>query len=170
VIPVAREYADADLLIVGDGTHREALQSIAAGSERVRFIGRVPADQVDRYYEHAIAVVVPSEGYETFGFVAIEAFRRGAPIIARRQGSLIEFVEASGGGALFSTPDELRDHMHEMQAGSQRDVLGRAGRAAFLEHWSERTVLPRYLSVIQDAAAARGATHVLDALGTARPA
>ena len=60
--------------------------------------------------------------------------------------------------------------MREMQAGSQRDALGRAGRAAFLEHWSERTVLPRYLSVIQDAAAARGATHVLDALGTARPA
>ena len=171
VIPVAREYADADLVIVGDGTHRAALEAIAGGSERVRFVGRVPTEQLDPYYSHALAVLVPSEGYETFGFVAIEAFRRSAPVIARRQGPLVEFVESSGGGELFITPAELRDQMRRMQSdASRRHALGRAGRAAFVDLWSEQAVMPRYLAVIERAAEARGAARVLEALGAGRAA
>ena len=47
----------ADLLIVGDGGHRATLERLGAGSERVKFVGRLPSHDLGRYYAHALAVV-----------------------------------------------------------------------------------------------------------------
>lgn len=171
VIPVMRDYPDADLLIVGDGEHRAALEQVAGRSERVRFVGRVPTRDLGRYYAHAVAVLVPSVGFETFGFVAVEAMRQGTPVIARRRGPLTEIVEVSGGGVLFDTPAELRDAVQRMQREPvRRAELARAGRVAFSERWSERAVLPRYLALLEQAARARGAHGVLAALSAGRAA
>lgn len=165
VLPVLREHPDADLLILGDGEHRAVLEGIAGRSERIRFLGRMPTRSLGRYYAHAQAVLVPSVGYETFGFVAMEAMRQGTPVIARRRGPLTEIVESSGGGVLFETPDELRTALVRVQRDAAwRSSLGRAGRAAFIERWSERVVLPRYLAVVEEAARRRGAQRVVDAL------
>lgn len=165
VLPMVREYSEADFVIVGDGEHRAALERLAAGSERIRFVGRLPGRDVGRYYAHAIAAVVPSAGYETFGFVAIEALQQSTPVLARRRGGLTEIVESSGGGELFDTPEQLRAAMQQMHRDPvRRAALGRAGRTAYTERWSERVVLPRYLAIIEEAARRRGARHVLDAI------
>ena len=47
----------------------------------------------------ATLVVVPSECYETFGRVAIEAFAKGTPVVAADHGAVAEIVaqgEAAG--------------------------------------------------------------------------
>ena len=171
VLPVLRDYPDADLVVLGDGEHRAALERIAAGSPRIRFAGRVPTQDLGRYYAHALAVVVPSVGYETFGFVALEAMRQGIPVIARRRGPLVEIVESSDAGVLFDTPEELLTALRRVQRDDAwRSTLGRAARAAFVERWSERVVLPRYLTVVEQAARHRGAHRVLDALAPERAA
>jgi glycosyltransferase involved in cell wall biosynthesis len=171
VIPLMRDYPEADLLVVGDGEHRADLERIAAGSERIRFIGRVASNDLGRYYAHAIAVLVPTVGFETFGFVAVEALRQGTPVIARKRGPLVEIVESSRGGELFETPGELRDAMQRMQRDpARRDAIGRAARASFAERWSERVVLPRYLALLEQAARDLGAHRVIEALSAGRAA
>ena len=171
VLPMMREYPDADLLVAGDGEHRAALERIADGSERIRFLGRVAPTDLGRYYAHAVAVLVPSVGYETFGFVAVETLRQGTPIIARRRGPLTEIVESSGGGELFTEPHELRAAMQRMQRDpARRAAFGRAGRAAFVERWSERVAMPRYLALVEQAARHRGVHRVIDALAAGRAA
>lgn len=171
VLPMVREYPDADFVIVGDGEHRAALERLAGGSERIRFVGRLPGGDVARYYAHAIAVVVPSEGYETFGFVAIEALQQSTPVLARRRGGLTEIVERSGGGELFDTAEQLREAMLRMQREpARRAALARAGRTAYVERWSARVVLPQYLALIEEAAHRRGARRVLDVLAAGRAA
>lgn len=171
VLPMMRDYAEADLLVVGDGEHRARLEQLAGGSERVRFVGRVPPSELGAYYEHALAVVMPSAGYETFGYVAVEALRQGTPVLARRRGPLPEIVEASGGGELFDSPDELRRAMLRLQHDPAcRAAMGRAGRAAFAERWSERVLLPRYLACIEQVARDRGVRRVVDALTAGRAA
>ena len=59
----------------GDGEDEARLRSLAAGMPNVHFAGRVANEHLSRYYEHALAVVCPSVGYETFGIVLIEAMR-----------------------------------------------------------------------------------------------
>ncbi len=57
VIPVFDSYPDADLLVAGDGDHAPVLKRLAAGNPRVKFLGRVPLEDLPRYYRHAIALV-----------------------------------------------------------------------------------------------------------------
>ncbi len=92
VIPVFRDYSGADLLIAGDGEYAATLRERAAGLPRVQFLGRVALDELRRYYEHAVALIVPSVCFETFGIILIEAFQQGTPVIARRIGPFPEIV------------------------------------------------------------------------------
>jgi len=168
VIPVFARYPAADLLIAGDGEYAAALREQAAGMPNVRFLGRIPPDDLSNYYRHSIATIVPSVCYETFGIVLIEAFRQGAPVIARRLGPFPEIVERSGGGELFQTTEELVIAMQRLQADpAHRARLACAGYRGYVERWSESAVIPQYLGIVRRAAARRNQRAVLDALAEA---
>jgi len=153
VIPVFLGFDKADLLIAGDGEYSATLKKLANGNPRIRFLGRVAADDLDRYYRHAIALIVPSVCFETFGIILIESFRQGTPVIARRIGPFPEIVERSGGGLLFENAGELVDAMQQLQSDpGLRENLAAQGRAAFLKNWSESAVIPAFLDVVKRAA------------------
>jgi glycosyltransferase involved in cell wall biosynthesis len=156
VIPLFRDYPDADLLVAGDGDYAPDLRQLADGMPQVRFLGRVDPGTLSRIYRHAVALIVPSVCYETFGIILIEAFRQGVPVVARRFGPFPEIVERAGGGELFDTPEELRAAMQVLQADpAHRDRLAASARDAFLAHWSEEAVIPQYLDIVARAAAHR---------------
>jgi glycosyltransferase involved in cell wall biosynthesis len=156
IIPLFRQYADADLLIIGDGEERTALEALASGIPNVKFLGRVANEDLRRYYEHAIAAIMPSLGYETFGIVLIEAFRFGTPVIARRIGPFPEIVAESNGGLLFQTSEELLTAMSILQKDtSRRNAFAMNGYRACRERWSEDVVIGKYMSLVQTALAAR---------------
>jgi glycosyltransferase involved in cell wall biosynthesis len=166
VIPLFGDYAEADLIIAGDGEYAATLRQRAEGLDRVRFLGRVGLDELRRYYQHAIALIVPSVCFETFGIILIEAFKQGTPVIARRIGPFPEIIAASDGGELFSSADELVAAMRRLQHDPEhRARLARAGYAAYVRNWSESAVVPRYLDIVARAARAKGDTRVLEKLG-----
>ena len=84
--------SDHDLLVAGTGTLADKLKARAAGNGRVRFLGPVPQADIGRLYAHAVACLVPSLTYETFGMVVIEAFARKTRVIVRDLGALPEIV------------------------------------------------------------------------------
>lgn len=166
VLPLFRDEPGPDLVIAGDGEYGDSLRAAAHGSSRVHFLGRVPVDQLKRYYQHATALIVPSVCFETFGIILIEAFRQGTPVIARRLGPFPELIEKSGAGLLFSTATELTGAIDRMVGDA--DLVARcaaAGREAFAAHWSERVVVPKYLDVVRRVARRKELTGVLGRLG-----
>ncbi|MEO7041293.1 MAG: glycosyltransferase family 4 protein [Gemmatimonadaceae bacterium] len=167
VIPSFSGTEGPDLLIAGDGEYAGSLRALARDMPRVRFLGRVPLERLGSYYEHALALIVPSVCFETFGIILIEAFRQGTPVIARRLGPFPEIVEKSGAGLLFETRSELDSAIGEL-AGSplRRDAMGKAGSSAFVEHWSEEAVMPQYLDLICRTASAKGEQSIVDALSS----
>lgn len=165
VIPLFRDYEDADLLIAGDGEYGDHLRALGADMERVHFLGRVPLDELRAYYGHALGLIVPSVCYETFGIILIEAFSYGTPVIARRLGPFPEIVEQSGGGELFETREELLGAMRRLQGDpGHRDRLARQGHAAFRQRWVESAVVPQYLDIVRETARRRGREDVLSEL------
>ena len=163
VIPAIRRYGDADLLIAGDGGHRAELERLADGDPSIRFLGRVAPERLDRLYRDALALIVPSICFETFGIILIEAFRQGTPVLARRIGPFPEIVEAAGGGELFEDADELLAAMRRLQVDpAHRDALARSGLEAFRARWSERAVVPRYLDLVRRLAERRGDLQVAE--------
>ena len=165
VIPLFRRYRDADLLIAGDGEYAPVLRELAKGVTGVKFLGRVEPERLDRYYHHALALVVPSVCFETFGIILIEAFRQGTPVLARRIGPFPEIVERCGGGLLFDGPEDLLAALQRIQADLPlRQRLAESGRQGFRDHWSETAVIPRYLDVVKRTAQAKGRTDIVRAL------
>lgn len=156
VIPVFRTYQDADLLVIGEGSYRPELEALAAGIPGVRFLGQMDQTEIPEYYAGAVATLVPSATFESFGIVVVESFAHRTPVIARDLGALPELIGQSRGGALFSTPAGLVQAMHRIQ----HDVEFRAecalnGYTAFRERWSEAAVIPRYLEIVRQQIAGR---------------
>ena len=151
LIRAFRRYPEADLVIVGDGEERGALEQLAAGMSNVIFAGAKDQAQLAALYRDSVALVMPSTGYEVFGIVLIEAFAQRTPVIVRRLGGMPEAVEDSGGGLLFSTEDELLDAMRRLQTSADlRKDLGERGHRGYLAHWSEAPHLERYLSIVDE--------------------
>jgi glycosyltransferase involved in cell wall biosynthesis len=150
ILPVFGRYPDADLLIAGDGAARQSLEKQASDNPRIHFLGQVAPSALARYYANAIALIVPSVGYETFGLILIESFLESTPVIARRIGPFPEMVERSEAGTTFATADELVVRMQELQRDPVlRRRLGMQGFAAVRRYWSERVVIPKYIALAE---------------------
>jgi glycosyltransferase involved in cell wall biosynthesis len=147
-----RQYREADLLIAGDGSEAKRLRRQAAGLEHVRFLGHVHPSALPALYERAIALVVPSIGYEAFGIVIVEAFAQRTPVIVRDLGALPEPVRESGGGFVFRTGDELATALEALRLDPElRRELGERAHAGWLETWSEGPHIESYLEAIAEA-------------------
>jgi glycosyltransferase involved in cell wall biosynthesis len=147
------EGEQSELWVVGTGEYEEELKRMAAGSPRVRFLGARTPEELRTLYREALAVIVPSVCYETFGIILLEAFREGTPVLARRLGPFPEIVESSGGGLLFESDDELREGIERLETDpTLRETLGRAGLRALEERWTETVVMEKYFDLIVRAA------------------
>ena len=149
-----RTYRDADLIIAGAGVHGAQLRRLAAGLDNVHFVGRVHPSALPSLYAGAVAVLVPSVGFEVFGIVTLEAFAQRSPAIVHDLGALPEPVVDSGGGFVYQTPDELGEMMARLQADPDlRGELGEKGHAGWLRLWSEEPHLEGYFAAIEEARA-----------------
>ncbi|HWJ45465.1 MAG TPA: glycosyltransferase family 4 protein, partial [Gaiellaceae bacterium] len=150
-----RRYDGADLLIAGDGAWGDELKRLAADIPNVRFLDHVHPEPLRALYAGAIATLVPSLVYETFGFITLESLAQGTPVIARDFGAVGELVRESGGGFTYRTDDELLASMEALQSDSRlRAELGQRGHEAYVERWSEEPHLRRYLELVDEASGA----------------
>jgi glycosyltransferase involved in cell wall biosynthesis len=141
------------LLVVGDGTYEAELRRQAANNPRIRFLGRYSPPQLGAVYYHALACVVPSLTYETFGLVCLEAFARKTPVIVRDLGGLPEVVRDSGGGLIYRTNEELVDALRRVTlVPGLRAELGENGYRGLLRWWTREAHLKRYFEVLRKTA------------------
>ena len=149
LIDLWRDVTEFDLLIAGTGTFEAELRARAAGNSRIKFLGARPQRELGALYVHALACLVPSLTYETFGIVIIEAFARKTPVIVRDLGALPEVVEESQGGFIYRTEQELRDAMLRLAASEPlRRELGENGYRAFVGKWSREAHLAQYFDLL----------------------
>jgi glycosyltransferase involved in cell wall biosynthesis len=147
VIPRMEMVPGADLLIAGEGSYRAELEKLAG--ERVRFVGELRPEELARYYHHALATIVPSITYETFGLTLIESFACGTPVIARRLGPFPEIVDACDGGMLFTDDVQLDAALNSLATDpALRQRLGENARVGHAQRWSEDVIVGRYLEMV----------------------
>jgi glycosyltransferase involved in cell wall biosynthesis len=155
VIPLWADVHEADLLVAGTGTYERELRDLAHANPRVKFLGGLPQSALGPLYHHAIANIIPSLTYETFGMISLEAFARRTPVLARDIGPLPEVVEESGGGMVFRDDAELLLGVRQLaRDASKRNELGQKGYDTFLTKWTREAHLENYFDLI-----ARSATN-----------
>jgi glycosyltransferase involved in cell wall biosynthesis len=93
------------LKIVGDGPLMPLVrQAITAGAP-IEALGQRELAETYELIGRATMLVFPSEWYETFGRVAIEAFAKGTPVVAANIGSIAEVVDDGRTGLRFCPGD-----------------------------------------------------------------
>jgi glycosyltransferase involved in cell wall biosynthesis len=110
------------LRIIGEGPLLDEVRE--RHRENVVLLGRKAMPDVLELMASSQFLVMPSECYETFGMVIIEAFACGLPVIAPRLGGMAEIIEDGITGLLFAPGDvgdlaaKVRwafDHPEDMQ-------------------------------------------------------
>lgn len=147
----ADERKHYELTIVGEGSHRGALQSQAAalGLERVRFVGAVPQVELPRYYGAAELFVLPSLT-ESFGQVFGEAMACGLPIIGTQVGGIPEVVRHDRDGILVPAGDPAAVAAALKAMSARRhdfDAIGAAAREHTVRSFSWPAVASAYLDL-----------------------
>ena len=103
-------------------------------------------------YYHALACIVPSVTYETFGMISLEAFARKTPTIVRDLGALPEIVQDSGGGVVYRSDEELLAAIHQIAAAPLlRAELGQKGYDTFTQRWCREAHLKQYFAFLEQA-------------------
>ncbi len=134
------QSSDLRLMIVGDGTQRPALESLARElriAALTHFVGRVPHEQVIHYLHQMDIFVMPSL-QESFGVAAVEASAAGLPIVASNVGGLPEVVLDGETGFLIppAEVDALSEQLAVLVADAAlRRRMGEAGRAFVQTHY-----------------------------------
>ena len=153
LLPQFADLPEFDLVIAGDGNYREQLEKEASGRPNIKFLGRVSQEQLDDLYRTAVAVIVPSVCYETFGIIIIEAFARKTPVIVNDLGALPEVVTDSQGGVIYRNADELKKAIFSLAGDPDlRKEMGQRGFEAFQQYWTTDAHLRSYLSLVEEIA------------------
>ncbi len=133
----AMRYVDADveLRIGGSGEDEDALRAKAQDDPRIRFLGRLSDAECIEQYANALAVPFPPIR-EDFGYVTLEAFRSGKPVITcSDSGTPADLVARTGGGIVSEPEARALARAIEELAGNREGCreIGARGRLATMD-------------------------------------
>jgi glycosyltransferase involved in cell wall biosynthesis len=147
------------LLLVGGGPMDAALRAQAAVSpvaDRIHFVGRVPHDEVERYYALTDIQVYPRKAMRLTELVTplkpLEAMAQGRLVAASDIGGHRELIRDGETGTLFAAddPEALADAVAGLLANRAGWEDRRAKARAFVEaerNWSSN--IRRYEPIYQ---------------------
>lgn len=128
----AARRTSAKLVVAGDGTARALMEETIRqqGLTQVTLVGFKRGEELHDLIRGCRCVIVPSEWYETFGLVILEANALGKPVIASRIGGMPEVVREGVTGLLVEPGDvtmlaQALDWMWNHPA--EAVAMGRAG-------------------------------------------
>ncbi len=100
------EFPELRLAVVGEGSP-QAFAHLLPREGEVRFLGRVPEEELPRYYRSATLFCAPSTGGESFGIILVEAQACGAPVAASRIDGYREVIRHGENGWLVRPGDPV---------------------------------------------------------------
>lgn len=121
---------DVQLVMIGDGEQREAMQALVRRlnvEDKVTFIPSVPNREIPRYYLSADVFAIATR-YEGFCIPVLEAMAAGLPVVASDVPPIPEILGGTG-CVVPNEPAAFREAIQRLQnASSLRVALGRRAR------------------------------------------
>jgi glycosyltransferase involved in cell wall biosynthesis len=124
------------LVVVGDGSERESLQTLIRDDTSVQFVGYV--GDVGPYLRRA-AMLLATAPAEPFGLSVVEAMAAGVPVVASCSGGHLETIGSVPGAPLFGVGDvnQAARCLAELAAEpDRRQALSDAGRVVQRQQFS----------------------------------
>lgn len=147
---------DAPLTVIGHGPELDRLR--ASAPQNVTFAGHQDSTIVRQAMADARAVIMPSQWFEAFGLVAIEAMMVGTPVIASRVGALPDIIKHGVTGLLVEPTDiaGLRQAVSKLARDDATvSAMGLAGRERYEANYTSSHNISILESIYAEAIASR---------------
>ncbi|WP_374088825.1 glycosyltransferase family 4 protein [Methylomicrobium lacus] len=153
-----RHLPDVKLIVVGSGSMQSWLERQKAEKtlDNLLLAGRFPPEAMPAIFSRAEGLLVTLKREEIFACVIpskIQAYlAAGKPIIAALDGEGAKIVEETGAGLCSPAEDAEAlaaciEKLYTMSK-TERDVMGRKGRAYFLDHFEMTTQTQRLIDIL----------------------
>lgn len=130
------------------------LQNLLIDIRNIAPLGRLNGDDISRLMRQAKFLVLPSEWYEGFPLVLVEAFAHGLPVLASRLGSMADIIKDGETGLLF-TPGDADDLASKakwlLENPLQTQKLGINARRTFLEKYTAERNYSELITIYENA-------------------
>ncbi len=131
---------EVPLKIAGSGPLETELRGVAGNSvNSAEFLGRVNGDQIISLLKKSSFLILPSECYETFGRVIVEAYACGKPVIVSKLGAMKELVKENVTGLHFEAgnSEDLAAKAESLWLDSDKcEKMGIAAREEYLKEYT----------------------------------
>jgi glycosyltransferase involved in cell wall biosynthesis len=143
--------SDALLVMVGRDVDGEPIRS-----ERVRYLGPLPDEELAAAYDACDVFVLPSE-FESFGMVFLDAWLRVRPVIGNLGcGAAASLIDDGVDGYLCRDAGEIAHSLKRLlDDPSLAAQMGAAGQAKTLSDYTWEKVADRALAALGDVASAK---------------
>lgn len=151
---IVKKIPKAMLVIVGDGPDMKELMELTDKNKlnkNVIFVGKVPWEEVPKYYQMA-DVFVTSSTTETQGLTVIEAMAASKPVVAVKDESFELVITDKQDGLFFTNETEYRELIYKLyKENKYRQNIAKQARISANNYSAEvyaRRVLEVYKSVV----------------------
>jgi glycosyltransferase involved in cell wall biosynthesis len=144
---LVRDGVRLNLAIAGGGMLESQLRTLAGTlglDGHVRFLGRVPDDDLPGLYAAADLFVLPTVAYEGFGMATVEALAAGTPVVGTAIGATPEILGPLGQDFVSPTaePSQLAATMRQALKSISPELRARCAEYASAAFGWERAIGP----------------------------
>ena len=142
------------LLVIGDGPLAPQVAAAAKHIPGLTWLGARPPHEIGSFLREATCLVFPSDCYETFGRVIVEAFASATPVVAAGHGAAAELI-GDGVTGLHFRPGDAADlaakvvHLHSDRPACA--LMRTAARKAFEARYTADANYQRLLEIYRRA-------------------
>jgi len=103
-------------------------------SDKILYLGMIDKDQLVKYYQKALALLVPIQWEEPFGLTMAEAMSCGTPVIAFRRGSVPEVIDDGKTGFIVDNTTAMIEAVHKVGTISRKQCRKHVETRFSLDH------------------------------------
>jgi glycosyltransferase involved in cell wall biosynthesis len=152
-LPLIAERFDVEMVLVGDGPERDALERLGGElgvGERLRFLGVQAHRDMPGILCSAELAIFPSL-MEATSVAALECMACEVPVAASNVGGLPEIVDAQV-GTLFepANPEDLAREVSVLLGRTDLPRLGKQARQRVVEKWSNARLAELHIEIYEE--------------------
>ncbi len=139
---------ECTLKMIGDGPLFSRIQEVK--TDNIELLGRRSFEETIQYLRRARFLIVPSECYENFPRVIVEAFACGVPVAASDLGAMRELIREGITGVLFEPRNSRAMKEKVQQLIAQPALLkqmGKNARQEFEEKYTQESNYARLMDI-----------------------
>ncbi|MBP5288436.1 MAG: glycosyltransferase [Clostridia bacterium] len=142
---------EIQLVVVGDGPYKQDLEELAEKlgiASSVVFTGRIPPDEVYRFYDIG-TIFVSTSNFEVHSLTFLEAISRGLPLICLKDPSLKGVLMDGEDGFTFEGKDDFCDCVLRLLNDKELYQSMRENALKVSENFSEEAFVDRMMEIYE---------------------